>query len=80
MIKQVAWNKSSLILEDTKVKHTNIATIYKGNLQWKVYIKVIKMSRQKAWVQRPSGPMKVRDAQALLRETILLKVKNVALK
>ncbi len=24
---QVAWNKSSLFTEDTKVKHTNITTI-----------------------------------------------------
>ncbi len=39
MIKQVTWIKSSLLLEDTKVKQTNITT----NLKCKVFAKVIKM-------------------------------------
>jgi hypothetical protein len=40
--KETSWNKSSFITEDTKVKHTNITTIYKANYYWKVYTKVIK--------------------------------------
>ncbi len=31
-----------------------------------------------AWVQRPIGLIKTGEAQALLRETILVKVENVS--
>jgi hypothetical protein len=31
MIKEAAFNKTSLLIEDTKVKHTNFTSIYKDN-------------------------------------------------
>ncbi len=43
------------ITEDTKVKHTNITTIYKRQLKQSVFTKVIKKSSWKALVQRPKG-------------------------
>jgi hypothetical protein len=46
------------ITEDTKVKHTNIATICNDNYSKKVFTKVIKMPSWKVWVQRPSGLFK----------------------
>jgi len=30
-MKKVVWNKSSFFTEDTKVRHTNIVTIYNEN-------------------------------------------------
>jgi hypothetical protein len=31
ILEQVSWNKSNVITDYTKVKHTNITTIYKDN-------------------------------------------------
>ncbi len=49
---RVAWNKSSLILKNFFTKLSNIKTINKDNLKWKVFIKVIKMTSREAWVRR----------------------------
>jgi hypothetical protein len=47
------------ITKDTKVKRTNITTIYRANENRKVIIKSFKMPSWKAWVQRPVGLIKI---------------------
>ena len=51
IIKQDASNESSLVN-----KHCNYL---QSQLKWKAYTKVIKMPSWMAWVQRPSGLIKV---------------------
>jgi hypothetical protein len=58
MIEQVAWNKSSLLLANTKVKHTIITTICNENLNRKYLQKLLKIPSCKAWAKRPNGLIK----------------------
>jgi hypothetical protein len=46
IIKQVASNKSNLLLKIIFVEQTNITTKFK----WKLITKVIKMPNEEAWV------------------------------
>ncbi len=58
IIKQVASNKSSLLL---KIQYQTQKHYFylQLSLKWKVYTKVIKMPSWKAWDQRPSGLVKM---------------------
>ncbi len=68
-----------LITEDTKPKHTNITTIYRDQLNRKVFTKVIKTLSGKAWVQRPGGLIESeRMHNCHFSMKTLIKVENVS--
>jgi hypothetical protein len=56
--KTSCFKQIKFTIEDTKVKHTNIATICDDNYSKKVFTKVIKMPSWKVLVQRSSSPVK----------------------
>ena len=61
-------------------KCTNITTIYNKYLNIKYLQKLLKMPSKKAWVQRPSGLIKMREkAQGLVDSgrSASIKVENV---
>jgi hypothetical protein len=60
LIQQVAWNKSSLLL---KIIVQNIQTfqLFAKITKREVFTKVTKMPRWMDLVQRPSGPIKMRE-------------------
>jgi hypothetical protein len=81
IIKQVALNKSSLLLKIIFAKHTNIVNIHYDCQTRKYLYNLLKMPSSKALVQRPSSLIKRKrgEAQALKvrLQNCLLKVENV---
>ncbi len=64
-IEQVALNQTSLVLK-IQIQNTQTLQLFTRLIKQKVYTKVIKNAKQKAWVQRPSGLIKMgEEAQAL---------------
>jgi hypothetical protein len=65
IIEQVPWNKSSLLPKNI-LQNTQTLKLFTRILKQKVFTKVNKMPSSVAWVQKPSGLIKMREeAQAL---------------